>query len=77
MGVHESIIPAAVAMRIPVERRESTYGLFTCAYRLLWIAGSAVIGVLYDRSIPPIIACCVIAEITSISLIVTVKGESP
>jgi hypothetical protein len=29
MGVHESIVPAAVALMVPVQRRASAYGLFT------------------------------------------------
>ena len=44
MGVHESIIPAAVAAMVPVERRPSAYGLFTAAYGTFWFLGSAAIG---------------------------------
>ncbi len=73
MGVHESIIPAAVATIVPANRRPSAYGLFTAAYGLSWFLGSAVMGVLYDRSLPGVIAFCVIAELAAIPLIFKVR----
>jgi len=40
MGVHESIVPAAVATMVPVQRRPSAYGIFTAvmASRGFWEA---------------------------------------
>jgi MFS family permease len=66
IGVHESIIPAAVALMVPARRRPSAYGLFTAAYGLFWFLGSALIGVLYDVSIPALITFSVAAEIVAI-----------
>jgi MFS family permease len=74
MGVHESIIPAAVATIVPANRRPSAYGLFTGAYGLFWFLGSAVMGVLYDRSIPGVVAFCVIAELAAIPLLIKIRG---
>jgi len=73
MGVHESIIPAAVARMVPVERRPSAYGLFTGAYGLFWFAGSAIIGLLYDHSVPAAIAFCVVAEFSAIPILYVVQ----
>lgn len=66
MGVHESIIPAAVAPMVSPQRRASAYGLFTAGYGLFWFLGSAVIGILYDRSIPATITFCVVLELAAI-----------
>ena len=66
IGVHESIVPAAVAPMVPPERRASAYGLFTAGYGLFWFLGSAVIGILYDVSIPATIVCCVTLELAAI-----------
>lgn len=68
MGVHESIIPAAVAPMVPVARRASAFGLFTAGYGLFWFLGSAAIGFLCDRSLNAAIAFCVIAELLAIPL---------
>lgn len=51
MGVHESTMRAAVADLVPRERRGVGYGTFTAIYGLAWLAGAALIGVLYDVSI--------------------------
>jgi len=50
MGVHESIMPAAVAPMVSADRRASAYGLFTGIYGVAWFLGSALIGILYDIS---------------------------
>ena len=73
MGVHESIIPAAVGTMVPIERRPSAYGLFTGIYGLAWFVGSIVIGVLYHFSIPAMIAFCILAELAAIPVFVKVK----
>jgi MFS family permease len=75
MGVHESIIPAAVATMVPMERRPSAYGLFTGMYGLFWFAGSVVIGILYDHSVSAVIAFCVIVELAAIPLFIAVKRQ--
>ena len=59
MGVHESVIPAAVAPMVPMGRRASAYGLFTAGYGLAWFLGSALIGVLYDISVRAMVAVSV------------------
>ena len=72
MGVHESIIPAAVAPMIPVNRRVSAFGLFTAGYGIFWFIGSAVIGILYDVSLPAVIAFCVITQLAAVPIFIWV-----
>lgn len=50
MGIHESIIPAAVATMVPPDRRASAYGLFTGVYGVAWLLGSIAIGLLFNVS---------------------------
>jgi MFS family permease len=66
MGVHESIIPAAVALIVPAQRRPSAYGLFTAAYGISWFLGSASIGYLYDKSLPAVIAFSLVTQLAAI-----------
>jgi predicted MFS family arabinose efflux permease len=72
MGVHESIIPAAVAPMVPAHRRASAYGLFTAGYGLFWFLGSAAMGVLYDRSVPAAIVFCVALQLAAALVFVLV-----
>jgi len=76
IGVHESIIPAAVSPMVPMERRASAFGLFTAGYGVAWFAGSAVIGILYDHSAAATIAFCVVAELAAIPIFVWVARHS-
>ncbi|PWK89724.1 MFS transporter [Fulvimonas soli] len=62
IGVHESIIPAAVAPMVPARRRASAFGLFTAGYGIFWFLGSAAIGLLYERSIAWTVAFCVVTQ---------------
>jgi len=73
MGVHESIIPAAVATMVPPERRPSAYGLFTGAYGIFWFLGSAAIGFLYDVSVPDAVVFCVATGVASLPFFFAVR----
>jgi len=73
MGVHESIIPAAVAPMVPPQRRASAYGLFTAGYGVFWFLGSAVMGILYDWSIHAAVGFCVALELAAIPLFFFVR----
>ena len=66
MGVHESIIPAAVATMVTAARRGAAYGLFTAGYGMAWFIGSAVIGFLYDHSLTWTVIVCVVAELLAL-----------
>lgn len=66
MGVHESIIPAAVAPMVAPQRRASAYGLFTAGYGIFWFLGSAVIGYLYTISLPAVIAFSVVLQLAAL-----------
>lgn len=49
VGTQESILKAAIGDRVPEDRRARAFGLFNTLFGLAWFAGSAVIGLLYDR----------------------------
>jgi MFS family permease len=76
MGVHESIIPAAVAVMVPRQRRGSAFGIFTAGYGVSWLLGSVVIGFLYDLSLPALVAFSFIAQIAAVPLFVKVRTQS-
>jgi MFS family permease len=78
MGVHESIMAAAVAEMVPANRVASAYGLFNLLYGVAWFAGSATMGILYDVSIPVLVGFCVVVELLSLPLLLRVhRGRQP
>jgi MFS family permease len=76
MGVQESIIPAAVAPMVSPDRRASAYGLFTGGYGTAWVAGSVVIGVLFDVSLGAVTAFAVAAQLAAIPFLVAVRRRA-
>jgi MFS family permease len=76
MGVHESIIPAAVATMVPQQRRPSAYGIFTSAYGIFWFIGSVIIGRLYDVSLAALIMFSVVTQLIAIPLFLSVRKNA-
>jgi MFS family permease len=68
MGAQESVMRAAVAGMVTRERRGTAYGIFNAGYGLVWFMGSALMGVLYDFSLPALIAFSVITQLCSAPL---------
>jgi len=74
MGVHESIVPAAVATMVPPHRRPSAYGLFTAGYGVAWFIGSAAIGILYDISITGVVIFCLVLQVAAVPIFLKVRN---
>ena len=76
MGVQESIMRAAIAEMVPASRRASAYGIFNAGYGLSWFLGSAVMGILYDLSLPALICFSVVIQLAAVPLFVLFRKES-
>jgi MFS family permease len=76
MGVHESIIPAAVAPMVSPQHRASAYGLFTAGYGIFWFLGSAGIGLLYGISVPALIAFSMALQLAAVPWFVLVARRT-
>lgn len=77
MGVHESIVPAAVATMVPTRRRPSAYGLFTGVYGIAWFLGSVAMGLLYDRSLPAVVIFAIALQCAAVVVFFRVKAAHP
>lgn len=73
LGVHESIMQATVAQLVPESRVASSYGLFNLAFGIAWFAGSALMGILYDFSIPALVIFSVVIELASIPVFLRLR----
>ena len=73
LGVHESVMAAAVAQIVPAGRVASAYGLFNLGFGVAWFAGSAVMGVLYDVSIPALVVFSVVVELAAIPIFLRLR----
>jgi len=75
MGAQESIMRAAIAEMVPMDRRGAAYGIFNTGYGVFWFLGSALMGVLYDTSLPALIMFSVVMQLASVPLLLLVRKE--
>ena len=68
MGAQESVLKAAVSAMVPKDSRATGYGIFECSFGVFWFLGSALLGALYDVSIPAMIAVSMAAQLAAIPL---------
>ena len=68
MGAQESILKAVVSTIVPKNSRATGYGIFEFAFGIFWFLGSWLLGVLYDVSIPTMIAVSIITQLAAIPL---------
>lgn len=76
MGVHESIIPAAVATMVPQRRRPSAYGIFTAGYGIFWFIGSVLLGILYDLWIPAVVILSVTLQLIAVPIFMSLRRRT-
>lgn len=56
LGLQESALRAVVGSMVATHRRASAYGMFDTVFGIFWFAGSAIMGVLYDRSVTQLVS---------------------
>lgn len=73
MGAQESILRAAVARMVPARKRATGYGVFNAGFGLAWFAGSSLMGLLYDISLPALMAFSVGGQLLALPVLQRVK----
>jgi len=76
VGIHETIMRAAIADLVPIERRGSAYGIFNTLYGLSLFLGSSAMGLLYEVSVTYIMVFVVILELLAIPALFFIKRSS-
>lgn len=77
MGAQESIMKAAIAGMVPADKRGSAFGIFYTGYGLSWFLGSALMGILYDRSVGALVVFSVAIQLAAIPILILVKRQMP
>ena len=55
MGGQDACLKAVLSRVIPSEKRSTGFGIFDTGFGIAWFAGSAIMGLLYERSIPALV----------------------
>jgi MFS family permease len=69
MGSQESIMRALVADIAPMGCRATAYGYYNTIFGSFWFAGSVILGIIYDFSIPVMIIMSIGLQLISIPLL--------
>ncbi|HET6520536.1 MAG TPA: MFS transporter [Geminicoccaceae bacterium] len=77
MGAQESVMRAMIARLAPSERRGTAYGVFNAVYGIAWFAGSALLGVLYDRSILAVAATALALQLAALPAFLWLLRRAP
>jgi len=66
MGAQDSLLKAVLAGISPRDKRGTAFGLFDTIYGVAWFAGSAAMGLLYEKSIPAVVIFSVVLQLTAL-----------
>lgn len=75
LGMQESTLRAAVADLVDT-RRATAYGIFNAAYGSALLAGGALLGLLYERSLPLLLAYVVATQVAAAAVLARLRPRA-
>jgi predicted MFS family arabinose efflux permease len=75
MSAQGSLFQAMLTGVIPPQKRSTAFGLFDTGYGIAWFAGSAVMGLLYDKSILAVALFSVVLQLAAIPILFVANNE--
>jgi len=69
MSAQGSLFQAMLTGVIPPQKRSTAFGLFDTGYGIAWFLGSAVMGLLYDKSLLAVVLFSVILQLVAIPVL--------
>jgi MFS family permease len=70
MGAQDSLLKATLAGVVPPDKRSTAFGVFDTVFGVAWFAGSAIMGLLYDKSVPTLIAFSVALQLAALPVFI-------
>jgi len=70
LGAQDSCLKALLSHVVPSQRRSTGFGMFDTAFGIAWFAGSAAMGLLYEKSIPALVGFSVILQLAALPIFV-------
>lgn len=75
LGAQGASLKAVLSAVVPSEKRSTAFGIFDTGFGIAWFAGSAIMGLLYDRSLTALIAFSVISQLLALPLFVLAREK--
>jgi MFS family permease len=65
LGVQDASLRSGIAQLVSMNKRGNAFGTFNAVYGLMWFAGSATMGLLYDHWIGSLVIFGMVAQVTA------------
>jgi predicted MFS family arabinose efflux permease len=69
LGAQDSLLKAVLAGAVHAEKRSTAFGMFDTGFGVAWFAGSAAMGLLYDKSIPALVVFSVLLQLAALPVL--------
>ncbi len=69
MGAQDSCLKAVLAPIVPAQKRSTAFGIFDTGFGIAWFLGSAIMGLLYSRSIPALVVFSVALQLLAVPVL--------
>ena len=73
LGAQDASLRGGIAQVVSMNKRGSAFGAFNGVYGVMWFAGSAVMGLLYDRSLMALVVFGIAAQLIAAGMFVWLK----
>ncbi|HXX27028.1 MAG TPA: MFS transporter, partial [Terriglobales bacterium] len=75
MGAQDSCLKAVLSAVVPSQKRSTAFGIFDSGFGIAWFLGSAVMGLLYAKSIPALVFFSVSMEVLALPVLALGKRK--
>jgi MFS family permease len=71
LGAQESLLKATLANMVSKDKRSTAFGVFDTGFGIAWFLGSAIMGILYEKSLPALIIFSVVLQIYALPILIS------
>jgi MFS family permease len=77
LGAQDACLRSGIATVVSMNKRGSAFGAFNGVYGVLWFIGSAVMGLLYSRSLLGLVVFGILAQLGAAVMFFRLRGMLP
>jgi MFS family permease len=75
MGAMDAVLRAGIAQVVSMDKRGRAFGYFNAAFGAMWFAGSSLMGLLYEHSIPALVVLGSVAQLAAAVIFFSLRHQ--
>ncbi len=76
MGAQDSCLKAVLSRVVRSGKRSTAFGVFDTGFGIAWFAGSAIMGLLYEKSIPAVVVFSMVLQFLALPVFVMARNRN-